>query len=273
MQALKPDAHEGYVSWERFEAIRAMASGNVPSGRHHGAPKHDALLVGLVRCKRCDRKLTLRYSGAQHHIPRYSCSRAWMDNGGPHWWLRVDDTVEKALLSLVGPDAIPAATATRSRPRDSGIRCATRSAAILKRRTTPSTTPSGNMSQPIPPTGSWRDELEARWNRSLARVADVEGKIAAHDAAAAPPVIDTSTLGLMAPNLEAVWAAPTTDARLKKRFVRTLIHVVVADIDDEASEIVLKSSTGATELTAKCGCRPPDWGSPEAMGTPRRRCA
>jgi len=20
----------------------------------------------------------------KHHIPRYSCSRAWMDNGGPH---------------------------------------------------------------------------------------------------------------------------------------------------------------------------------------------
>ena len=34
--ALKPDAHEGYVSWERFEAIRTMVSGNVPSGRHHG---------------------------------------------------------------------------------------------------------------------------------------------------------------------------------------------------------------------------------------------
>jgi hypothetical protein len=33
--------------------------------------------------------------------------------------------------------------------------------------------------------------------------------------------------------------APTTDARLKKRIVRTLIHEVVADIDDKASEIVL----------------------------------
>jgi recombinase-like zinc beta ribbon protein len=60
-----------------------MVSSNVPTGRHHGAPKHgDALLAGLIRCKRCGRKLTLRYSGMKHHIPRYSCSRAWMDNGG-----------------------------------------------------------------------------------------------------------------------------------------------------------------------------------------------
>ena len=45
--ALMPNAHEGYVSWERAEAIRKMVSSNVPTGRHHGAPKHgDALLAG-----------------------------------------------------------------------------------------------------------------------------------------------------------------------------------------------------------------------------------
>ena len=74
--ALMPNAHEGYVSWDKAEAIRKMVSSNVPTSRHHGAPKHgDALLAGLLRCRRCGRKLTLRYSGAQHHIPRYSCTR------------------------------------------------------------------------------------------------------------------------------------------------------------------------------------------------------
>lgn len=43
-----------------------MVSDNVPMGRHHGAPKHgDALLAGLVRCPRCGRKLTVRYTGAK----------------------------------------------------------------------------------------------------------------------------------------------------------------------------------------------------------------
>ena len=53
-----------------------------------------------------------------------------------------------------------------------------------------------------------------------------------------PPLaaLDAATLGM---NLRAVWAAPTTDARLKKRIVRTVIHELVADIDDKASEIVL----------------------------------
>src|ERR1700738_2809737 len=59
--ALEPNNHERYVSWERVGAVRAMVRSNVPTGRHHGAPKHgDALLAGLIRCKRCGRKLTLR---------------------------------------------------------------------------------------------------------------------------------------------------------------------------------------------------------------------
>jgi hypothetical protein len=48
-----PNVHEGYVSWEKAEAIRTMVSSNVPTSRHHGAPKHgDALLAGLIRCRR-----------------------------------------------------------------------------------------------------------------------------------------------------------------------------------------------------------------------------
>src|SRR5437763_13832007 len=51
--ALKPGTHEGYLDWERAEAIRRMVSENIPTSRHHGAPKHgDALLAGLVRCRR-----------------------------------------------------------------------------------------------------------------------------------------------------------------------------------------------------------------------------
>ena len=54
--ALMPNAHEGYVRWEKAETIRKMVSSNVPTSRHHGAPKHgDALLAGLLRCRRCGR--------------------------------------------------------------------------------------------------------------------------------------------------------------------------------------------------------------------------
>jgi hypothetical protein len=47
------------------------------------------------------------------------------------------------------------------------------------------------------------------------------------------------SLAALADNLSTVWSAATTDARLKKRIVRTVIHEVIVDIDAEAGEIVL----------------------------------
>ena len=242
--ALMPNAHEGYVSWERAEAIRKMVSSNVPTGRHHGAPKHgDALLAGLIRCNRCGRKLTLKYTGAKHGIPRYNCSRAWMDNGAPHCiafgGLRVDDAIENALLAVVGPGAIAAATAAekeagqrRDQVREALGRDleAARYAADRAFRQYDAADPANRLVA---------GELEARWNRALTHVAEVEAKIAAHDAAMPVAAVDPLALGLLASNLKTVWSAPTTDARLKKRIVRTIIHEVVADIDDAAAEIVL----------------------------------
>ncbi|CAH1687762.1 hypothetical protein CHELA41_40080 [Hyphomicrobiales bacterium] len=112
--ALIPGVHEGYVSWERAEAIREIVSNNVPTGRHHGAPKHgEALLAALVRCRLCGRKLTVRYTGTKHNIPRYSCWRGLLDHGEPRCiafgGLRVDDAIEEALLRVVEPGAIAAA--------------------------------------------------------------------------------------------------------------------------------------------------------------------
>jgi hypothetical protein len=242
--ALMPNAHEGYVSWEKAEAIRTMVSSNVPTSRHHGAPKHgDALLAGLIRCKRCGRKLTLRYSGMKHHIPRYSCSRGWLDNAEPRCiafgGLRVDDAIEDALLSVVGPGAIAAATAAeqdadqrRDQVRDALGRDleVARYAADRAFRQYDAADPANRLV-----TG----ELEGRWNKALAHVAEVEGKIVAHDAATPAVATDPVSLGMLASDLKTVWSAPTTDARLKKRIVRTLIQEIVADIDDIAAEIVL----------------------------------
>jgi DNA invertase Pin-like site-specific DNA recombinase len=241
--ALMPNAHEGYVSWEKAEVIRKMVSSNVSTSRHHGAPKHgDALLAGLLRCRQCGRKLTLRYSGAKHHIPRYSCSRGWMDNGEPRCiafgGLRVDDAIESALLTVVGPGAIAAAIAAdkdasqrRDQVRDALQRDleAARFAADRAFRQYDAADPANRLV-----TG----ELETRWNKALARAAEVEGKIAAHDAAVAPTV-DPVSLATLAVDLNSIWSAPTTDARLKKRIVRTVIHEVIADLDVDAAEIVL----------------------------------
>jgi DNA invertase Pin-like site-specific DNA recombinase len=242
--ALKPGAHDGYVSWERFEAIRTMVSSNIPTSRHHGAPKHgDALIAGLIRCRRCGRKLTLRYSGAQHHIPRYSCTRGWMDNGEPRCiafgGLRVDDEIEKALLGVVGPGAVAASIAAAERAAEKRDQVREALGRDLEAAHYAADRAFRQYDAADPANRLVAGELEARWNQALARVAEVEGKIIAHEAASPAPALDPAAFALLGANLETVWSAPTTDARLRKRIARTLIHEVVADIDDTMSEIVI----------------------------------
>ena len=242
---LQPGAHEGYVDRQRSEAIRMMVSDNIPPNGHLGAPKHgDALLAGLLRCRRCGRKLTVRYTGTKHQIPRYNCARGWLDNGEPRCiafgGLRVDDAFERAIFQVVEPGAIAAATAAdvQEEARRDDVRAAldrdlqaARYVADRAFRQYDAIDPENRLVAA---------ELEQRWNRALARVGDVEGRIAAHDLhARRQPDTSTVSFANLAADLPAIWRAPTTDARLKKRIVRSIIEEVVADIDAEAGEISL----------------------------------
>ena len=243
--ALKPGAHEGYVSWERAEAIRKMVSDNVPQSRHHGAAKHGAaLLAGLLRCRRCGRKLTVRYTGKKHDIPRYSCWRGLLDNGEARCiafgGMRVDDAIEQVLLQVVGPGAIAAAEtaarqAARQRDQVRDALCRDLEAAHYEANRA-----FRQYDASDPENRLVTAELETRWNRALTHIQEIENKIAHHDTVnptgTALPVEDLTALGT---DLERVWFAPMTDARLKKRIIRTVIREVMADLDDDASEIVL----------------------------------
>jgi DNA invertase Pin-like site-specific DNA recombinase len=241
--ALKPGAHQGYVDWDRAEAIRAMVSENVPASSR-GAPKLGAaLLSGLLRCRRCGRKLSVQYTGAKGQIPRYACVRGRIDYGEPNCIafgaLRVDDVVEAALLSVVQPAALEAARAAeaqasvrRDEAREAMVRDleAARYAVDRAFRQYDAADPENRLVAA---------ELEARWNRALSRAAACEARIAEHDAATPRPAPAPIALDTLAEDLQGVWSAPTTDARLKKRIVRTLIHEAVADLDEGRSEIVL----------------------------------
>jgi len=218
---------------------------NVPTSRHHGAPKHgDALVAGLVRCKRCGRKLTVRYTGMKHDIPRYSCLRGLLDNGEPRCiafgGLRVDDAIETALLRVIEPGAVAAtveAEAQATSRRDQVHDALTRDLEAARYSTDRAFR---QYDAADPQNRLVAAELELRWNGALMRVGEIEAKIVEHDASTPEPSrFSPTTIAALGDNLESIWSAPTTDAKLKKRIVRTLIHEVVADIDDNTSQIIL----------------------------------
>jgi DNA invertase Pin-like site-specific DNA recombinase len=242
---LIPNAHEGYVSWEEFERIQQAMAANVRGwGRVGAATRGPALLAGLLRCRRCGRRLTVWYTGNAHNVLRYACHRGALDNGDPRCisfgGLVVDAAMANEVLRVVQPAAVEAAVVASedaSRQQDDVRQAWTREleaaryAAQRAQKQYDATDPENRLVA---------DELERRWNHALQRVHEIEGRIDEHRHHHHDVTTPTrEEFAGLAADLEAVWHGPHTDVRLKKRLVRTVIHEVVVDVDADAGEVIL----------------------------------
>ncbi|WP_168788267.1 recombinase family protein [Paraburkholderia aromaticivorans] len=180
--ALIPNAHDGYVEWNEFERIQGAIHANVRMGAHAGAPKNgEALVTGLLRCRRCANKLTVHYTGSRHDALRYSCHRAWLDKGLPRCiafgGTRVDAAIAQAVLRVVQPAAIEAAIVAREEEIHKHDEVLPHCSVICRQPDTPRNVRRNSMTLPIRRTGSlptsWSADGMMRccvwknWNRAL----------------------------------------------------------------------------------------------------------
>ena len=240
------NAHEGYVSWEQFEQIQQAIASNDRGWEQSGAVQNGpALLAGLLRCRRCGRKLTVRYSGNQGDMLRYACHRGWLDQGEARCiafgGTLVDEAIGQEVQRVVQPAAVEAAmlaTEEEARKQDDVLQAlrrdleAARYAAGRAQKQYDAADPENRLVA---------DELERRWNQALQRVQEVELRIEqhVHRYGKAAPTPTREQFEDLASELEAVWSCSETDVRLKKRILRTLIHEMIVDVDADAGEIIL----------------------------------
>lgn len=260
--SLLPDHHEGYIAREDFDRIQDLMARNAQAFRSTapGAPKRgSALLVGLLRCRRCGRKLGVRYTGSSHKVPRYYCNRGNLDHAEPRCInvgaLDADAAVAREVLRVVKPAAVDAALkAARdlTAERDDAIAAleldlkAARYAAEKAWRQYDAADPENRLVA---------GELERRWNAALERVREVERRIDAERArreAARPP--DPNAIRELAADLPRVWGHAKADARLKKRIVRAVVEEIIVNVDAPAGvvELVIHWKGGVhTELRVR----------------------
>ncbi len=243
--ALIPDAHEGYLSWEQFEHVQQMLTDNgYGAGKPGAAKRGSGLLAGLLRCRRCGRKLTVNYTGSNATVLRYACCRGRLDNGEVNCiafgGTAVDEAISQQVLRVVQPGAMEAAVLAdqhTAREHDDVLAAlgrdleAARYAANRAWKQYDASDPDNRLVT---------SELERRWNQALQRVDELEQRIDLQRSQGTTRITPTlEDFQSLAGDLEAVWAHPETSVRLKKRIVRVLIHEVIADVDAEAGEIIL----------------------------------
>jgi len=208
------------------------------------ARRGPALLAGLLHCRRCGHKLLVAYKGCRSDIARYLCQRGFLDKGEPTCisfaGRAVDQAVAREILRVVQPAAIEAArlaSAEQSRRADDVVAALQRdleAARYSARRA------QKQYDQADPENRLVADELERRWNQALQRVREVEAQIEQHHQRQGQTTTPTAEEFVeLAADLEAIWSDDQTDARLKKRILRSLIRDIIVDVDAPAAEIVL----------------------------------
>lgn len=241
------DHHPGYISWVEYERNQAMIAANT-HGHSDGEPKAGrggrALLSGLLRCRRCGRKLWVAYSGPGGVAVRYGCIGKSIDCGEGHCisfgGLRVDEAVSKEVLHAVEGNAIQAAlkAAEQIEQQQQELRKAieleveqARYEARLAARRYEAVDPEQRLVA---------KELEARWNAALQKIQELEDKLEKFDhTSPAAPLPSPEVLLSLAQDLPAVWNAPSADMRLKQRILHILIREIIADVDENSREVIL----------------------------------
>jgi DNA invertase Pin-like site-specific DNA recombinase len=244
--ALIPGAHEGYVTWENFERIQKMIVGNrLSSGEPSGAARRgSAILIGVLRCRRCGRMLRVYYKGPNNDVTRYVCSRAHLDNKESRCvafnGAQLDAAVSAHLLRVLQPAAIEAAIMASqqiTQKRADVVDALTRDLQAARYRAQRA---ERQYQASDPENRLVTQELERRWNIALQEVQAIELRISAETQGKQVDRAGTfEEFNDLAGDLEALWSDPKADERTKKRLLRALIREVLVDIDEKTSELVV----------------------------------
>jgi hypothetical protein len=220
-----------------------MMTNNAHLGDRSGTTKRgSALLAGLLRCRRCGRKLMVAYTGNGPFVLRYVCHRSALDNGEPPCitfaGLSLDEAISREIMIVLEPAAIEAAVLASEQENLqqeeilSAVKRELEAAQYAARRA------EKQYDTTDPDNRLVASELEHRWNDALQKVQQLEMQIdqAVRSRRVAPATREE--FETLASDLETVWHNPDADARLKKRIVRSLIEEVVVDVDGQAGEII-----------------------------------
>ena len=235
------DHHEGYIDWAEFERNQKQLAANaygrvgeVKSGRGG-----QALLVGLLRCARCGRRLKVAYYGRKGRA--YRCDNPNLMLAAARCLTfgssRVDSVLARELLRAVEPIAVEAAIAAerlrmervneRRHILELDLQKARYEASLAERR----------YAACDPDNRLIAAQLEKSWETALRQVEACQARLEpARDITQSANAADF--LGL-ANDLETAWTSPNVSMRSRQQLLRALVVDIIADVDEAVRDVIL----------------------------------
>jgi DNA invertase Pin-like site-specific DNA recombinase len=255
------DHHEGYLSWADYERNQRLIADNA-NGKgmmvRGAVRKGEALLVGLLRCGHCGRRLLVSYNGTKGDIGRYHCDATRSNPAAApcisFGALRVDQAVGAEIVRLLQPLGVDAAVRAitdcehqageKQRQLELALEQARYEAARARRQ----------YDAVDPDNRLVAGELERRWNAALAAVDVLEKELETlvRQRPAALGAEERQRLLQMGADLDAAWHHPAATAVTRKRLIRAVMREAVARVEDDQIQLLLHWQGGDhTRLTVR----------------------
>lgn len=254
-----PDAHEGYISWKRYEQNqRQLASNAAAHGadRRHGPPRSGpALLQGIVLCGKCGGRMTLRYNtSGTTLVPTYVCQREGIKHamrachivpGAP-----VDEAIGRLLVEMVTPTSLDVAMQVFDEIRKRREEVVRLHRARLEHARHEAELAQRRFLLVDPGNRLVAEDLECRWNDALRAVASIEEECTRASSEQISDLTEEEMTRIreLVEDFPVVWSDPQTTPQERKRMVRLLIEDVTLLKTDEIHLMVRLKGGATTEL-------------------------
>jgi excisionase family DNA binding protein len=240
------DHHDGYISWAEYDRNQITIAGNanmkgaMVSG---SVRKGSALLVGLLRCGRCGRKLKVlhhsrrdaRYVCSTHIDPSTEKGCTVFSN------MRVDAAVSAEVLRAISPLALEAALQLIIDRKETGNERLRQAELALQQARYEVAHARRQYDAVDPDNRLVAGELERRWNDRLAAVAQLEDQIRSMSCEQPSAVSDDERTMLLAlaEDLPALWNHPAASVETHKRILRAVLKEIIVTAEAGRLHLVL----------------------------------
>lgn len=254
-QVLLVDHHEGYISWDEYQANQSLIAhnANMKGAMVRGSPKRgEALLAGLLRCGHCGSKLYVAYSS--HHGNRYTCHDTHGTGGGRCMSIggwHADQRISQEVLLRLAPLGIQASLEAAEQVASAGDERVRQKELALTQARYEMERAQRNYEAVDPFNRLVAAELERRWNHAIEAHSQAQAQLESlrqNSGSTLSPRAREELLGL-GTDLPHLWSHPAASADIKKRILRTVLTEIVVTRDDTKIRLLLHWQGGDhTEL-------------------------
>ena len=244
------DHHEGYITWADYLTNEAKLAANHTAAGARPAREGTALCQGIISCGSCGKPMMTNYHTDQR--PAYECSsrrdRLTTPSCRSVAAACVDTAVAGVLLDALTPGQVALALSAADEVAGRHQRTSRAAELAVERARYDADRAERAFHAVEPENRLVARSLEARWETRLAALAEAEQALEA--TGALPPLPSRAELEKLAADLPALWNAPTTSARDRKRLLRTLIAdiTLLPERDHGKVRIGIRWHTGATDV-------------------------